>query len=678
MMEQDRLTRLLDNLDDATRILAKAQAFAKPAKIGRVLDTARRIMLEDDGPAAIEKRSKALEEAGLYDGTDWAEPQILIPALTPYSLSSAESNTVTVECLSELRMLAIALGDYKHTGFSAEQAHHYLTQSIALNLDLLFSPVSEAERVKQGRLAEVPRALIHHIAHRIGFEHIIDQLIEEIWRILRQRQIQVNPIKRMITQIAICQTSEGMVLGSSGLGAARLVSSLYGPTQASNGDPGITSYEQCLISLDEQALQAEAMGFARAMHDTGLVSPYHASFLRFIYEEHENLLADALGLSGTGRDGLLCYRDLIKALIKECVWPATAQAVYGIAMMLERGILYQQGVSQSLWRQINLTLSDWAESRLQFMCDGIINARTRLIEGVVCMLGSPLGIGQGNNPTCQSARALSIWATSDPTYLLQIITCIARDNDLSMNFEGHAISSNKCLETAAGPLPFDLDPVSLLVVPHLDGIYMEMGRLCLNREGDPHRWINPEFHGWWVGRGFCINVDVASGQLIDLETFIRNFHAHYHPFYNGNQPLIHPQPAGIAITDSMARFIGWHAITIERVALDQHSEMRVYFFNPNNDSGQNWGNGVIVSTADHGERFGEASLPFEQFASRLYIFHYDTLEYGEPDKVPAETLQSIKSLIESSWGLDRIPNGQLQASSNANPHTDNTQDLTNA
>ncbi|MEX1664262.1 hypothetical protein [Zhongshania arctica] len=669
-IENQKLVELLGDLDDASRALAAAEAIAKHAEIGRVLDTARLIMVEDGGPAALESRSQVLEEAGVYLGTDWAEPQQLLPTLTPFSLASAEAATVTIECLSELRLLAVALGEYKHSAISAEQAHHFLTQSIALNLELLFSAASEAERVKQGSLAMVPRALMQHLAQRIGFEHIIDQLIEEIWRLLRQRPIQVNPVKSMITQIAICQTSEGMDFGTSGLGAARLVSSLYGPTQASTGDPGIPYYEQRLASLDGQALQAEALGFSRAMYDTGLVSPYHASFLRFILDDYENLLIDALGLSGTGRDGLLCYGDLIKALITECVSPSTAQAVYGIAMLLERGILYQQGVAQSLWRQINLTLTDWAESRLQFMCDATTTPRTRLMEGVVCMLGSPLGIGQGNNPTCQSARALSIWATSDPTYLLQMITAIARDNDLTMHFEGQAISSKQCLDASLSLLPFDLDPVSMLLVPHLDATYLEMGRLCIGREGDPHRWINPEFHGWWVGRGFCINVDVASGQLIDLEAFIRNFHAHYHPFYNGNQPLIHPQPAGIAITDSAARFIGWHAIAIMRVALDQNSEMRVYFFNPNNDSGQNWGNDVIVSTADHGERFGEASLPFEQFASRLYIFHYDTLDYGEPEKVPEESFQNVKSLIELSWGLDRIPDTGLQASAGTDgPHS---------
>src|SRR5690606_8958646 len=172
--------------------------------------------------------------------------------------------------------------------------------------------------------------------------------------------------------------------------------------------------------------------------------------------------------------------------------------------------------------------------------------------------------------------------------------------------ERRPISSRFIVGGVAMKLPVVLYSVSLLVVPHLDRIYAEMGRQCADREGDPHRWVNPEFHGWWSGRGFRINVDVATGQLTDLDEFLRHFYASYHPFHNGNQPLIHPQPAGVAVTDSAARFVGWHAITILRVALDPQDRMRVYFYNPNNDSGQDWGDGVVVGTAGHGERFGEA------------------------------------------------------------------------
>ena len=179
--------------------------------------------------------------------------------------------------------------------------------------------------------------------------------------------------------------------------------------------------------------------------------------------------------------------------------------------------------------------------------------------------------------------------------LLQLVVRAARDDEVIMHFEGQSISSHESASGVAKELPMDLDPVSLILVPHLDRIYAEMGRRCIDREGDPHRWVNPEFHGWWCGRGFSINVDVATGKLINLDDFLRRFYASYHPYYNGNQPLIHPQPAGIAITDSAMRFIGWHAITILRVALDQENVMRVYFYNPNNDSGQHWGDDILCS-----------------------------------------------------------------------------------
>ena len=644
---------LLERLDEAIAVLDEALPFAKPARLQRVLDTAKRVLLTDGGCRAIEERAQALERAGLFAGSDWANPQSLVPAISRHSLTSSDANVVVIEAISEIRLLAVAQGSYPHNQISAEQAHHFLTQVLATNLTLLFTPPSEAQRVAQGRLAGLAQRVLEYLADRIGFEHIVDQLIEEIWRILQQRPIQTEAIRQMITQIAICQANPAIDLGASGQGADRLISSLFGPTQASREDPGLEIYAERLHSMDTGALQLEASGCARAMHDTGLVSSYHAVLVRHLVEQSDHLLAEALGLSSTGRDCLLCYRDLVHALIAAAVSPHTTQAIYGLALMLERGILYQQPLAPALWRQLGLKLCSEAQQRLNLSFGETVDPAMRLLEGVLCILGQPLGVGQGNNPTCQSARALSMWAYNDPDYLLQMVAWAARDNEIIMHFEGQPISSRHTAAGLAGGAPLDLDPVSTLVVPHLDRIYAEMGRLCAGREGDPHRWVNPEFHGWWSGRGFRINVDVASGQITDLGNFLRHFYASYHPYYNGNQPLIHPQPAGIAITDSAARFVGWHAITILRVALDPQQDMRVYFYNPNNDSGQDWGNGAVVSTAGHGERYGESSLPFEQFASRLYIFHYDPLEHGELASVSSEELLRVAEHMKTSWAESR-------------------------
>ncbi|MCW4152408.1 MULTISPECIES: hypothetical protein [Halomonadaceae] len=659
--QDDKFNGLLTNFDDAVHLLSQAPALSKPAELPRVLDTARELLMLDGGAQALEQRAQAFEAAGVFLGSDWETPQYLVPTLTTFALKSTDPNVVVIETLSEIRLLAVAKGGYAHPLVSEEFSHHYLTQVIAINLWLLFTAPSEAEREQQGRLAVIPRQLFQYLAERIGYEHIIDQLIDEIWRILKQRPIQVDSIKQMITQISLCQANPEIDLGASGQGADRLVSSLFGPTQACREDPGIDIYRERLDGMDQSALQAEATGFARAMHDTGLVSPYHAVLLRHLLEEGDHLVSEAFGLSSTGRDCLLCYRELVHALIRGSVYPATAQAVYGLALMLERGILYQPPVAPAMWRQLNLPLSEWSQARLNIAYGEIASPRARLLEGVLCMLGLPLGVGQGNNPTCQSARALSMWAYNDPDYLLQMVTWAARDDEIIMHFEGQAISSMASLSGVASELPIDLDPVSLIVVPHLDRIYAEMGRRCISREGDPHRWVNPEFHGWWSGRGFRINVDVATGKLVDLNDFIRHFYACYHPYYNGNQPLIHPQPAGIAVTDSAARFIGWHAITILRASLDPNDVMRIYFYNPNNDSGQDWGDGVKVSTAGHGERFGEASLPFSQFVSRLYIYHFDPLERGELATVTEDELDTVKRYLQQSWGAERLPATELQA-----------------
>lgn len=649
------LDRRLALLDDATQLLADTSDFGKHLKLSRVLAALRRVLLLPGGCAAVRVRAARLESAGLFRGTDWAQPQILIPSLSTGSLRSANGDTVVLETVSNLRLLAVAKGEYVHPMISAEQANHHLSQVLAMNLTLLFTPPTEAERAQQGRMAQVSRELLRHLVEEIGYEKVLENLVDEIWRILRQRPIQVEPVKRMITQIAVARTNPDIDLGAAGLGADRLISSLYGTTEACREDPGVEVYRERLETMDDSALAYETAGFARSMHDTGLVSPYHAVLVRFLLGKGEYLLGEALGLSSTGRECLLCYHELVRRLIADAVHVETAQCIYGIALLLERGILYQPPVAPALWRQLALQLSPYSQERLTQAFGPDPDPRARLLAGMLSILGLPLGVGQGDNPTCQSARALSMWAYNDPDYLLQTLAWAARDDEVVMHFEGRPISSRDSVGGVATKLPVDLDPVSLLVVPHLDRIYAEMGRQCADREGDPHRWVNPEFHGWWSGRGFRINVDVATGQLTDLDEFLRHFYASYHPFHNGNQPLIHPQPAGVAVTDSAARFVGWHAITILRVALDPQDRMRVYFYNPNNDSGQDWGDGVVVGTAGHGERFGEASLPFEQFASRLYIFHFDPLEPGELASVDRTELDGVVGYVHRSWGADRLP-----------------------
>lgn len=656
-MEADDQSALLEEkLLYALARLEEVRPFAKHRHQEAVLEVAGRLLARPDGLQRLYQLAPRLDAAGVFIGTDWEQPAVLLPGLVRNTLEHGNRTIVVIEVLSELRLLAVANGTYTHPGVSAEGARHFLTQVLALNLGGLFGTADEALRVRLGPLGTAVDGLFQYLLEHIGFEDILGSLINEIWRILAQRPIQLGNVKAMITQIAVVLARGGVDLGEARLGADRLVSALFGPTQGCLDDPGLADYRERLEAMDFPTLQREAYGFARAMHDTGLVSDYHAEFLRWLLEhEQGQLLPDALGLSSTGLDVLRTYQDLVHALIAEAVYPQTAQAIYGLAMLLERGILYAPPIAPALWRQIGLCLSPATAQTLTTAFGTAQEPRVFLLAGVISLLGQPLGVGQGNNPTCQAARALSLWSYNDADYLLHLIAQAARFDSIMMHFEGQPIASAQLPAGLARTIPLDTDPVSVVLVPHLDRIYHEMGRLCAERGEDPHRWINPEFHGWWVGRQFLIAVDIASGQLTGYEQFVREFYASYHPFYNGNQPVIHPQPAGIAVTDSCAQFVGWHAVTLIRVALDQEDVMRVYFYNPNNDSGQNWGNDVIVSTHGHGERFGEASLPFPQLASRLYIFHNDPVEECIDTGVPDREIQMAKQMALNSWAAGRVP-----------------------
>ncbi|GGY82820.1 hypothetical protein [Marinobacter zhanjiangensis] len=632
----------LDEFHRARRVDPTSSSLA-------LLEHARCLMLMPGGFDALYRRVRAMESAGIFGTSDWAQPSILQPALAKRSLREAGEVTTIVEAISEIRMLAVASRDYFHPGISSEQARHFLTQVMALNLDLLSGQMSEADRERPRQMGLLVQQLYQYLIGHLGYESLLDSLVAEVWRLLDQGPVQVDSICDMIGQIAKCLYDPDIKTRGTG-DATRLVRALYAPSPACAEDPGLPVYQQRLWEMGDAELSNEAACLASCMHDTGLASPYHAVMVRHLRATgQDDLIPAVLGLTMTGLDDLYCYNELVNALIDEAIYPETCQAVYGLTMMLERGSLFTPPVAQALWRQIKLTLSTETARTLTEAFGDARPPRVYLLAGVLNLLGQPLGVGQGNNPSCQSAIGLSLWAANEADYLLQVLAWAARDNEVLTRFEGHPVSSKDLEVGLVKETPVDVDPVSVVLIPHMDRLYGEMWRRCSDRDDDAHRWINPEFYGWWVNHEFQVVADIHTGEINDYEGFVSCFYASYHPYYNGNMPLIHPQPAGIAVTDSAARFVGRHAITILRVGLSPSNEMRVYFFNPNNDSGQDWGQGITCSTRGHGEFRGEASLPIAEFASRLYAFHYDPLETGDLTDVPEDELARVVALGRESW-----------------------------
>ncbi len=651
---QGEIQRVCETLGVVAERLEQARPFAKYRHQKPVLEVVTRMLAMPGGLDAVYQAAPGLDAAGLFHGSDWDHPDILLPQIVGRTLESDDRMIVGLEAASLLRLLAIASGRATHPNIHADHARHFLTQVLALNLRSFFAANSEADRASAGD-GHLRARLLRFIADHIGLRDVLGVLVAEIWRILEQRPIQIGPVKEMITEIAIALNRQGSEPGSERLGAERLVNALFGPTTGCLDDPGIEAYLERLTHMDDAGLLREATGFARAMHDTGLVSDYHAGFLRFAAEHQDALLVpEALGLGQTGQDCWRHYRELVLELIEMAVTVETPQSVHGLALLLERGVLHYLPIAPALSGQMRLRLHDAVRERLRLAYGGTITPEARLLAGVLDVLGQPLGVGQGANPTCQSARAIAVWGLNDPDFLLHLIAQAGEFDTILMHFEGQPINSADLPAGLAAGAPIDADPVSVLLVPHLDRVYAEMGRLCAPRGGDPHRWINPEFHGWWVARECLVAVDVATGNLADFDGFITRFYESYHPRFNGARPVIHPQPAGVAVTDANARFVGWHAIAILRAATDQTGQMRVYFYNPNNDSGQDWGGGVTVSTSGNGERHGEASLPFEQFASRLYLFHDDPVPPRQDiTAVPEHLIAEVATMARQSWAAER-------------------------
>ena len=645
--------KLVNQLDSAIARLAAANALAEVSPVFEVIDAARPLMFDTRGLETLYARIPAIEAAGFFGGSDWDYPQTLVPSLAVRTVRHGDPIATLVESLSQIRLLAVAKGDYAHPSVSAEHANHFLAQVMAMNLDIVVSDLQESDRLRPDRLGYAVQNLYHYLLEHLGYQNLLEQLVAEVWRILAQRPVQVDGVKQMVTQIAACLNSPDTPVGEASEDARKLVNAVFGPTEGCREDPGLDVYVERLASMDDATLLQEAVAFAQAMHSTGLVSPYMPGFIRYLRHRWNELIPTALGLSQTGADAFHCYPALIHTLIDEALFPETSQAAYGIAMMLERGILYSPPVAPSLWRQLRMTLCDAAARKIVSVFGNRRSPECFLLADVLNVLGRPLGVGQGNYPTCQSTRALSMWAYNTPAELLRVVAWAARDDEVIMRFEGSSISSRELGAGLSTEPPVDVDAVSLLTVPHLDRVYFEMGRRSIGRGEDPHKWVNAEFHGDHVGHGFRIAVDVFTGGLKDFEGFIRDFYAAYHPFYNGNIPVINPQPAGIAVTDSATRFLGWHAITIQRLALDPNQVMRVYFFNPNNDSGQDWGQDIITSTQGNGELYGEASLPVSQFASRLYVFHYDPIEKGDSAIIPSDEVDRAMGLARDSWASGR-------------------------
>jgi hypothetical protein len=633
----------------ALNAIEQAEPFAKAKYQTEFYRRATDLFESDEGLEFVRRQAHRFDAAGVFHTGPWEHPERLLPELVGGGLR-AEGQYPSVEILSELRVLSIAASEAKHSNFSVEEAQAFLRTVMGLNLDLLYGNETEESRLRPKVYAQARRVL-GMIEKEISAEGLLERVLDDIDARVAQRPIDVSSTLKMIEQ------AKNIPAGPDSKLSARLdrylkATGVPTPLSAKAGSPA--NYRNLLVQVTPHELDNEAKVVGKLMTLTGLSSEYHVALIQHVLKNDDTgVLALALDLTEVGQAHLEQYRDQVLDLMRLTIHPPTSWIIYGFQQMLERVLLARPEVADGLTKLCNLDLSTSTQQALKkYLPRGSgISANAAIVGGAVAMLGQPLGVGQGNNPTCQGARALSLWSLHDPGYLLQLLTSAVRDDTVEFLFEGTPIFSGEISGgVAEGKFDLRLDPVSRILVPHLDRVYDEMMRRAALRGEDPHKWVNPALYGRWVPNSLISPFNLINQTVVGYEDFLRLFYATHHPSYDGGHDLVYPNPVGLLITNVHGRFLGYHAVSIQRVAEDDAGKVRVYFFNPNNEGRQNWGKGVEPSVVDHGEIPGESSLPFDHFAAHLYAFHYNQMEVGDPDAVPKEIVAEVTTHAKEGWG----------------------------
>ncbi|MEN2284014.1 hypothetical protein AAGF08_17865 [Algoriphagus sp. SE2] len=656
------IDKVFNNFDQSFQEFIDSGPLTKKGKATKLASHIDILSLTRSGLAFLYSKSVELDRGGFFKDTSWSDPDKLVPYLVKGTLNYGHPSS-SFETLSELRMLRIAKGEDSYEGISAKDAQKFLEEVIVHNLEFALREPSEETRLRMpDRELKKAYNLFGFIMSEIDLNGVYEKLVEEVRLICEQRPIRTQKARELISLVKRRFDTSGEAKKDKMIRV--FINALYTPSRGVRENENKESYLEFLGSADETTLASEAHEMGELMNATGLVSGYHALLLRHILKVNPNLVPICLDLNDRGIAEWEKYHELVSSLILETASWDNCQCIYGLARMLGKNLFSRRAVRVGLENLRRIKINSQVEKRILKSLtepDADITALQYLIGGTIKVLGQPLGIGQGHNPTCQSARGISMWSQHSPAKLIDMIITVSTQNNLIMRFENQNLVSNNLVKGLLDQLDYNLDVVSVVLVPHLDKIYNEMMRISAGRLEDPHKWVNPAMYGHWIQVDFASCYDYMSNSIMDFPGYQRIFFASFHPDFNGNRHLVYPNPVGIFITSNKGDMIGFHAVSLLRVEKSPSGEMRAYFLNPNNEGRQDWGQGILPSVHGKGEKQGESSLPFHQFAARVYAFHYSSLDVkNRLNEVPVEEIEKVEKLARGSWGKSYTWNQQTK------------------
>ncbi|MDQ3192040.1 MAG: hypothetical protein M3Q58_10640 [Bacteroidota bacterium] len=654
MQENIEKVNRYDNFKFSLQELKEATGLTKADKTLKLINQVDCLSLTEEGISFLYDHVLEIENAGVFYETPWSEPNKLSPNLVSGTIKSGHPNS-TYELLSELRMLAYAKEvSTDKDCISSEEAMSYMEEVMVNNLEFVFREVTEETRLSM-TVNELTKAfnLFAFLLEKCRLEGIKEKLSEEITLICEQRPVVTRRAKEIIKLVKYKVRLEPNLPSDQVL--QKYIDALFTPSAGGKKHTDPKEYQSFLKKATNKILKSEAVEMGNAMRETGLVSNHHAYLItHLIQKDMDECVPAALGLNPTGEAEWHRHQNSVKKLIKEVIHPFNNQFLYGLSKMLEEGLFSREAVHAGLDNIRRIRIHPNMERKILKSIvypQPDITALQYLRGALIRILGQPFGVGQGNNPTCQSARGISMWSQHDPAKLINLVIAAATQDNLIFRFEGQELESNLVGKGLLERLDYNLDAVSIVLVPKLDKIYNEMMIRASGRGEDPHKWVNPALYGHWIQVGFASAYDYTYVAIRDYQGFMKVFYATCHPSYNGARKIVFPNPIGIFITSSKGVMLGFHAVSLLRVAKDPQGIVRAYFLNPNNEGRQNWGQNIMPSVHGQGEKRGESSLPFYQFAARVYAFHYNTQEVKSGlEKVAQEELIKVEKIARESWG----------------------------
>ncbi|MEQ9050363.1 MAG: hypothetical protein RLP11_08635, partial [Marinoscillum sp.] len=384
--------RVFDNFEQSFREFSESTELTKPEKATKLASQIDLLSLTRDGLSYLYEKCPDLDEAGIFAGTSWNEPDKLVPYLVKGTLQFGHPSS-SFEILSELRLLSLANGDMTSPAMSAGEAQHFLEEVVVHNLEFaLKEPSEETRSVMSERELKKAFNLFGFMMSEIDLSGVYEKLAEEIRLICAQRPIVTRKVRELIRLVDERFDTTGS--SKTDQSVRHYIEAVYGPSDGARAHSELSDYQYFLSNANMKTLRAEAEAMGYHMSSTGLVSRYHPILLQKLVQEYPALVPDCLDLNDRGRAEWDKFHELVSTLIMEIVSPDNCQCIYGLARMLGKNMFSRRPVRVGLENLRKIKLNSQVEKRILKSLaneEPAANALKYLLGGTLRVLGQPLG-----------------------------------------------------------------------------------------------------------------------------------------------------------------------------------------------------------------------------------------------------------------------------------------------